>query len=213
MERRLVIVEDQKLTRVMLAMLIEQDSTYRVVASASSAEEAIDLLPGTRPHIVLLDLGLPGMSGIEAIRKMKQIQPDVEILVLTIFDRDESVFESLKAGASGYLLKDSTPEEIISALDLLVKGRGAPMSPVIARRLIQELRKDSGPRDPQVSLSPREREILTLLSKGFAYKEIASHLDVSFGTVQSHIKNLYHKLQVNSKYEAVTKTTGRLPSR
>ncbi|MBI2058513.1 MAG: response regulator transcription factor [Nitrospirae bacterium] len=206
---RVMIVEDQKLTRLMLALFIDQQTEYAVAGSASTAEEAMALLPRVKPDVVLMDLGLPGMNGIEAIRKIKSESPNVEVIVLTIFDRDEAVFESLKAGASGYLLKDSTPEDIVAALDTLTKHDGAPMSPVIAKRVLEEFRRNTATGTPTTLLTRREREILELLARGSAYKQIADTLKISFGTVQSHIKNLYQKLQVNSKTEAVSRAMGR----
>ncbi|MBI2058203.1 MAG: response regulator transcription factor [Nitrospirae bacterium] len=205
---RVLIVEDQKVARDSLARMIGRHSCYSVVGAAGTAEDAMPMVSQLKPNVVLLDLGLPGMSGIEAIRKFRDQSPQVEILILTIFDTDDAVFQSIKAGASGYLLKDSTPEEILEALDLLVSQKGAPMSPTIARRVLQELQKDRGTREATEGLTVREREILDLLAKGYAYKEVAEGLGIAFGTVQTHIKNIYQKLQVTTKIEAVTKVFG-----
>ena len=156
-------------------------------------------LPGYKPHIILMDIHLPGMSGIECTQKLSTKIPDTQILMLTIQDDDDSIFDSLCAGASGYLLKGTPPAQLIAALEEAHKG-GAPMSPKIARKVVKSFRVSS-----KSPLSDRETEVLKLLCKGENYRSIAEALFVSTNTIKAHIKNIYQKLHVNTRAEAVSK--------
>lgn len=205
----IMIIEDHGPTRERLAILFEGERDYRVVASVGSAEEAMEELKSVTPDIIILDLDLPGFSGEKAIKAILALCPSVEILVFTVSDDDEKVFSSFRAGASGYILKDSRPVEITSAVEELRKG-GAPMSFPIARKVLREFRNlpaDNGLEGSFTALSQREEEILNLLYRGSTYREIAKRLSISTHTVHTHIKNIYQKLQTNSRslaiYEAI----------
>lgn len=207
----IMIVEDHVPTRERLGILFEGESDYRIIASVGSAEEAIDRLKTVTPDIIILDLGLPGLSGERAITWILELCPSAEVLVFTISDEDEKVFSSLKAGASGYILKDSSHHEILSAIEELKRG-GAPMSFPIAKKMVREFQRLSIEKDLKHTLTPlssREEEVLKLLYSGSTYKEIAQELNISRHTVHTHIKNIYHKLHVNSRslaiYEAIKK--------
>ncbi|MBI5213458.1 MAG: response regulator transcription factor [Nitrospirae bacterium] len=199
---RIAIVEDNRLLLENLKLLLSGEANIEVVGDFISAEEALLRLKETAPEIILADIGLPGMSGIELIKKAKGEMPDVEIMAHTIFEDKENVFSAIKAGASGYILKGSSPREIIEALHNLYKG-GAPMSPKIARKVIMEF-QDEGIGE-QYILSHREKEIVKLVEKGLSYKEISKKLNISPHTVHTHIKNIYEKLQAKNRQEALIK--------
>ena len=196
------IVEDQPRTRQGLAELIAATDGFRVVGAFASMESALEALAVTPAQIVLLDIGLPGMSGIEGVRRLGQRQADVQILMLTVHADDEHVFAAVCAGASGYLLKDTPPERLRQALVELRDG-GAPMSPEIARRVLGMFKKVAPPPDAEHSLTVREREVLQLLVDGHSYKTAALALEVAIDTLRFHIRRVYRKLHVHSKSEAV----------
>ena len=196
----LVIVEDDRLLLENLTILLGGERRITVAGSFSSAEEALPAIRSVMPDVVLVDIGLPGMSGIDLIRRVKEEQPDVDIMAHTVLDSRETVFAAIKAGASGYLLKGCTPRELIESLHNLNEG-GAPMSPRIARAVINEFQ---GRRiEEQYLLTPREREILIALERGYTYNEIADDLNISHHTVHSHIKNTYEKLHARGRQEAL----------
>jgi len=202
---RVALVEDQQKTLNSLALLLGQATSLQVVATFTSGEEALAVIPKIRPHVTLVDLGLPGISGIEVIKRLREALPRMEILVLTIYEDRNRLFSALKAGASGYLLKDSTTEEIIEAIETIYRG-GSPMSPRVARYVIeffQESKARSG--KGGYLLSNREREILNGIAEGLSAKRLADRLCISPHTVRTHIKNIYEKLHVHSKVEAVLK--------
>lgn len=199
---RVVLVEDDPLLRENISLLLKGEPGITLLNSFGSAEEALAMLPDLSPEILLVDIGLPGMSGIEFIRRAKAGRPEIEILAHTVFEDRNNVFSALKAGASGYLLKGSSPRELIEALFNLYGG-GGPMSPKIARAVIREFQEE-GDQDVYL-LSHRERQILASLEKGLAYKEIASAFNISPHTVHTHIKNIYEKLQAKSRQEAFLK--------
>ena len=206
----IAIVEDDPLVRHDLANLLATQKDFRCTASFASAEEALRAIPEKPPHVVLMDINLPGMTGIECTRQLKERLPDLQIIMLTIFDDSERVFAALRAGASGYLVKRSAPNELIAAIQQVVEG-GSPMSPHIARRVVEFF---NAPRAEQPTkeldnLTDRERELLALLARGKHYKEIADHLGISTDTVRSHIRRIYRKLQVHSRTEATIKFLGR----
>ncbi len=208
----ILVVEDHGPTRERLSSLFEGSGDYRVAAAVATAEDALDLLASISPDVIVLDLGLPGISGEQAIRKLLDRCPSAEILVFTVADDDERVFASLRAGASGYVLKDSRPLEILAAVEELRMG-GAPMSFPIARKVLREFQGLSGdeedPDAPLTPLSPREEEVLRLLYNGCTYREIADRLRISRHTVHTHIKNIYQKLQTNSRSLAVREAIRR----
>jgi DNA-binding NarL/FixJ family response regulator len=205
---RVAIVEDCADVRDGLTFLLKDSSEYECVASCSTAEEAMTALPRTRPDVVLMDLGLPHMSGIQCISSLKKAMPDTQFMVLTVFEDDDRIFESLAAGATGFLLKTTPPAKLLEAIHDVQQG-GSPMSNQIARRLVREFQKPAQSASETASLSARELEVLNLLAKGFLYKEIADHLHLSRHTIRTHIRNIYSKLHVRTRTEAVVKTFPR----
>lgn len=205
---KVILVEDDKDLRKFLASNIGSAENLELVASYEQAEDLVDSISFLQPDVVLMDVNLPGMSGIEAVRKLKLIYPRVQFMMCTVLDEDEVIFESLCSGATGYLLKNTRSEEMIEAIWDIYKG-GSPMSSSIARKVVQAFSRIHKPSDEFNMLSNREKEILDYLSKGFRYKEIAAELFLSVETVRTHIRNIYDKLQVQSRTEAINKIFGR----
>ncbi len=199
---KVMIVEDNPLLRENLRLLLSGELGITVAATAGSAEEALPAIRKNTPDVMLVDLGLPGMSGVELIKKVKDKFPGIEIMTHTVFEDRESVFSAIKAGASGYILKGSTPRELIEALNNLHQG-GAPMSPKIARKVIQEFQEETA--EEQYLLSKREQEIVREIEKGLSYKEISDKFNISPHTVHTHIKKIYEKLHAKDRQEALTK--------
>jgi DNA-binding NarL/FixJ family response regulator len=198
------IVEDEDEVREGLAVLINGSEGFRCIQTYSSAESALPEILKNKPDVVLMDINLPGMSGIECISKLKASRPGLPIMVLTVYDDDEKIFESLRAGASGYLLKKTPPAKLLGAILELHDG-GSPMSGSIARKVVEAF-QTMGPSSEQAqNLSKREQEILSLLAKGYRYREIADRLFISIETVRTHLRNIYEKLHVRSRSEAVLK--------
>jgi DNA-binding NarL/FixJ family response regulator len=202
------IVEDIKDVRESLQRLIESAQGFLCLSIYSNAEDALKGLPLVNPDIVLMDINLPGMNGIECIKKIKTVCPKIQFMMFTIFEDREQVFEALAAGASGYLLKKTPKEKILEALHELHEG-GSPMSSHIARKVVDYFQKEKEARDTAAQLSQREKEVLELLSKGFLYKEIGDKLNITPGTVAQHIHKIYDKLHVENRTEAVNKFFGR----
>ena len=198
------IVEDDRRVRESLSILINGTENIRCIGAHSSAESALEDIIFKKPDVVLMDINLPGMSGIECVRQLKAQLPKTQILMLTMYEDDEKVFQSLVAGASGYLVKRTSPSELLSAIEEVTTG-ASPMSGKIARTVVEYFQKQQGTAAEHEPLSKREEEILRLLSKGYRYKEIADALAISFETVRSHLKNIYDKLHVHSRTEAVVK--------
>jgi DNA-binding NarL/FixJ family response regulator len=198
------IVEDQRLTREGLVLLVDQTPGFHVTGSFASMEEAIEELDRRPVDLVLTDLGLPGMSGVEGVRTLKSRHPDLKALVLTVYDDNAHVFEAICAGASGYLLKDTPAARLREALRETCEN-GAPMSPDVARKVIEMFRQAPPAAPEDTRLSPRERELMQLLADGHSYKTAADALGISMDTVRFHIRNTYDKLHVHSKSEAVLK--------
>ena len=198
------LVEDQRPLREGLASLIDGTPGYRVVGSYESMEAALEGLTAARPEVMLLDIELPGMSGIDGVRELKIRAPEVQVLMLTVFGDDDRVFEAICNGASGYLLKDTPPARLLDAIRELAAG-GAPMSPEIARKVVAMFQRIAPPRETPGGLSPRETQILRLFAEGHSYKTAAAELDISPDTVRFHIRHIYEKLHVHSKSEAVLK--------
>ena len=203
------IVEDNDQIRDAFARIIEQAEGFRFLSEYRTAEEALAGIPGEAPDVVLMDINLPGMSGIECVRKLKAVQPAVQILMLTVFEDSDAVFDSLKAGASGYLVKRTSRADLLEAIEQVYSG-GAPMSPHIARMVVRYFNQAprpalGGPVPDAEQLTDREREVLDCLAKGYYYKEIADALSISINTVRKHLKSVYEKLHVHSRTEAILK--------
>ena len=188
----------------LIAAVVGAAPGYRVAGSFGSMEDAIAALTAAPADIVLADIGLPGMSGIEGVRRLKASAPSMQILMLTVYDDNAHVFEAICAGASGYLLKDTPPDRVIAAIGELHRG-GAPMTPEIARKVVAMFQRVAPPREETDRLSPRELEVLKLLTDGHSYKTAADTLGLSLDTIRFHIRHIYDKLHVHSKSEAVSK--------
>jgi DNA-binding NarL/FixJ family response regulator len=198
------IVEDRRDLREGLALLINGTPGYQCVGSFRSMEEALPQIGRDLPHVALVDIGLPGMSGIEGIRLLRERHPAIALLVLSVYDDDERVFRALCAGACGYLLKHTAPARLLEALKEAISG-GAPMSPEVARRVLTIFREIRPPEDVDYHLTAHEKRLLKLLVEGHNFKSIAPQLGVTVHTVAFHMQRIYEKLQVHSKSEAVSK--------
>jgi DNA-binding NarL/FixJ family response regulator len=206
---RVSVVEDNHFIRMALEQILVNSDGYDVVAVYGSGEEAVDKMPENMPDVVLMDINMGKMSGIEAVRIIKEKCPDIKFMMCTVYEDDEKIFDALAAGASGYILKKTKPAELVAAIKDLYEG-GAPMSGQIASRVVASFRKKEEVRDVNSleSLSAREHEILELLVKGRLYKEISSTLGISQETVRKHVYNIYRKLHVNNRVEAYNKFYG-----
>jgi len=196
------IVEDNDQLRGTLARVISRAEGFQCLSQHANAETALEALPRERPNVVLMDINLPGMSGVECVRRLKQLLPEVQVVMLTAYEDTENIFNSLAAGASGYLLKRTSSAELLEALKDVQKG-GSPMTTHIARKVVQSFQKAGDSPTSTENLSAREQEILDCLSQGFLYKEIAEKLGISYETVHTYIRRIYEKLQVRTRTEAV----------
>jgi len=203
-EIRVAIVEDERDIRECLTFLIDGTDGYACTGSYRTMEEALDKIGHQMPSVVLSDIGLPGMNGIDGIRILKERHPDLLILMLTVYDDDERIFDAMCAGASGYLLKKTPPAKLLDSLREAVGG-GAPMSPEVARRVITLFREIRPPDRADYQLTPHETRLLKLFVEGHIYKTAAVELGVSVNTVNFHVRNIYEKLQVHTRSEAVAK--------
>ena len=201
---KVAIVEDQRDIREGLASLIKFTDGYQCTGSFRSMEEALEKIRFDLPHIMLVDIGLPGISGIEGIRLLKESYPEMLLLMLTVYDDDEMIFDALCAGACGYLLKKTAPASLIESLKEAMTG-GAPMSPEVARRVIKLFREIRPPERADYKLTPHELRLLKLLVEGHNYQTAAAAQGVKVTTIAFHMRNIYEKLQVHSKSEAVAK--------
>ncbi len=208
MNIKVAIVEDHRLVRESLAALIDAAPGLACVAAYTSAEEALASLVSSDPGVVLMDINLPGMSGIGCVELLRQSLPNIHIVMLTIEEDTELVFECLKAGAMGYLVKHASAEEILEAIVEVDKG-GAPMSSTIARKVVMAFRQPLSNDNKVLALSAREQEVLALLSRGDRSKEIAKKMGIGIGTVNTYVRNIYEKLQVRSRAEAVARLLAR----
>lgn len=197
-KKKIVIIDDNETVSQGYALLINSTNRYVVDATYRNCENALKNLKNLKPDIILMDLELRGMNGIEGIRMIKERYPHIEVLIVTMYDDSHLVYDSLCAGASGYLTKSTDYIELVSALDQLVSG-GAPLSSKVARMVVESFQ-----RNPLSPLSKRETEVLSLFSRGYSYSSIAERLFIAKETVKTHLKNIYQKLQVNTKAEAVT---------
>lgn len=198
------IVEDDAVLRKSLARLIGDTYGTQNILACASSEEALQKFVTYKPQVVLMDLNLPQMPGTECIRRLKELLPQTQVIVLTVYEDSEHIFRALKAGASGYLLKRSDPEEVLEAITNAREG-GAPMSSQVAHRVVQSFHEPAATALDTTALTEREREILNFLSKGFANKEIADKLNISVPTVRTHLRHIYEKLHVRSRSEAIVK--------
>ena len=204
----IAIVEDLDVIRNGLKDFISLSTDFLVVGSFKTGEEALQKLPEIMPDIVIMDINLPGMNGIECIRQVKDKSPGTQFMMFTVYENDDKVFEALKAGASGYLLKNTGLLQIAESVKELHEG-GSPMSANIARKMVN-LFRDTDKKTPFLDLlSTREKEILQLLAKGLLYKEIAEQLNITTGTVRIHIHKIYEKLHVQNRTEAINKAFGK----
>ncbi|MEP6616731.1 MAG: response regulator transcription factor [Ginsengibacter sp.] len=204
----LAIVEDLDEVRDGLKNFLALNKEFEVLDTFQTAEEALHYIPELKPDIVIMDISLPGMNGIECIRQVKDRSPSSQFMMFTVYENDEKVFEALKAGASGYLLKNTGLLQLVESLKELYNG-GSPMSANIARKLVTLFREHQKDTESVGILSSRENEILQLLTKGLLYKEIADQLTISVSTVRQHIHHIYEKLHVQNRTEAINKAFGK----
>lgn len=204
---RVALLEDDSQVREGLVSLLNAAPGFQCAAACTSAEEALARLPPLSPDVVLMDIQLPGMTGIECIRRLKPQQPGIQVAMLTVFEDHDRIFQSLSAGASGYLLKQTPPAKLLEAIGELHRG-GSPMSAQIARCVVETFQRPVSPDLSDSNLTPREQEIIRLLAKGFLYKEIADQLSLSVETVRTHLHRIYDKLHVRTRTEAVMKLYG-----
>jgi DNA-binding NarL/FixJ family response regulator len=205
---QVAIVEDDEEIRANLTHRIGGSNFFRLLRSFPDAESALAELPQLKPDVVLMDINLPGMDGVECVRQLKARIPKTQFIMLTVYEDGNRLFKSLMAGASGYLLKRTPPAKLLGAIREVFAG-GSPMTPQIARRLVQHFQETPEPSSELERLTPREKEVLDQLSKGFRYKEITDNLGISTGTLHSYIRNIYEKLHVHSRTEAVVKYLNR----
>jgi DNA-binding NarL/FixJ family response regulator len=197
------IVEDNEKLRGTLARVLNRAEGFTCVSQYPSAEDALKDLPNVKPEVVLMDINLPGINGVECVRQLKKILPQLQIMMLTVYEDTENIFDALAAGASGYLLKRTTGAELLDAIREVQRG-GSPMTAHIARKVVQSFQKNA-PVQPAENLSEREQQVLDLLSQGLMYKEIADKLQISYETVHTYIRRIYEKLRVRTRTEAVAK--------
>jgi DNA-binding NarL/FixJ family response regulator len=198
------IVEDNEQLRGTLARVLNRAEGFRCVSHYPDAESALDGLPKDRPEVVLMDINLPGINGVECVRKLKQLAPQTQVVMLTVYEDTDNIFNALTAGAAGYLLKRTRSAELLDAIREVHRG-GSPMTTHIARKVTQSFQRAGPSSQPTENLSEREQEVLDCLSQGFLYKEIAEKLGISYETVHTYIRRIYEKLQVRTRTEAVAK--------
>ena len=206
MRFRISIVEDDAGVRAGLVRLFNETREFQCISSYPSAETALARLPAEKPDVILMDINLPGRSGIECVRQLKDRDPSVLVLMLTVYEDTEQVFKALQAGATGYLLKRTPPMQLLEAVREVMEG-GAPITSHIARKVVEAFHAPPAGKTPgeMSELSQREREVLDLLAKGFLIKEIADKLGVGFGTVRTYVRRIYEKLHVQSRSQAIAK--------
>ncbi len=198
------IVEDNEQLRGTLARVISRAEGFRCISQYGDAESALEGLPKDGPEVVLMDINLPGMNGVECVRRLKQLTPKIQVVMLTVYEDTDNIFNALTAGAAGYLLKRTKSPELLEAIREVNRG-GSPMTTHIARKVTQSFHRAGLSSQPTENLSEREQEVLDCLSQGFLYKEIAEKLGISYETVHTYIRRIYEKLQVRTRTEAVAK--------
>lgn len=205
----IAIVEDNASIRELLESTIAMEDDYLCAGVFQNGEDALKGIPELQPDVVLMDIGLPGINGIDCVKQLKPTCPRTEFMICTVYDEDEKVYQALEYGASSYILKRSKPEFLLQSIREVHDG-GSPMSPDIARKLVQRFQqKENKNAAALTTITPREKEILELLSQGFFYKEVADQLGISINTLKRHIYNMYKKLQVDNKTEAINKVFGK----
>ncbi|HXG47319.1 MAG TPA: response regulator transcription factor [Methylomirabilota bacterium] len=198
------IVEDDASVRRIIATWVGRAEGFTCLSLHGDAESALAALPGQRPDVVLTDINLPGLDGVECVRRLKPLLPHTQFVMLTVYEDADHIFQALAAGASGYLLKQIPRSELLAALRDVHQG-GSPMSSKIARKVVQAFQPGPSPAPEAAELSPREQELLDLLARGYLYKEIAEAMKISVGTVNTYIRRIYEKLHVRSRAQAVAK--------
>jgi DNA-binding NarL/FixJ family response regulator len=202
MKIRLSIVEDDEPTRQILSDIVRSTTEMELVSVFVDTESALEALPRDRPDVVLMDINLPKLSGVECVRRLRPLVPRTQFLMLTVYEDADHIFAALAAGATGYLLKSTRRAELLTAIQQVVEG-GSPMSSGIARKVVQSFSKTDAPRSELETLSPREQSVLSLLAQGLLYKEIADSLAISVPTVNTYIRRIYEKLHVRSRSQAI----------
>jgi len=198
------IVEDNEQLRNTLARVLNRADGFRCLSTFGDAESALREMPKDPPNVVLMDINLPGMNGVECVRQLKQLIPSTQMVMLTVYEDTENIFKALAAGASGYLLKRTRSAELLDAIREVLRG-GSPMTTHIARKVVQSFQKPGPSTHATENLSEREQQVLDCLSQGLIYKEISDKLGVSYETVHTYIRRIYEKLQVRTRTEAVAK--------
>jgi DNA-binding NarL/FixJ family response regulator len=198
------IVEDNDKLRATLGRVLNRADGFRCVSQYANAEDAVKDLPQVRPDVVLMDINLPGMNGVECVRQLKRLVPETQVIMLTVYEDTENIFNALAVGANGYLLKRTSSKELLEAIQDVCRG-GSPMTMHIARKVVQSFQKSAASAQTTENLSEREQQVLDLLSQGLIYKEIADKLGISYETVHTYIRRVYEKLQVRTRTEAVAK--------
>jgi DNA-binding NarL/FixJ family response regulator len=210
---RVSVVEDDARVRGSFSRLVDRSQGFSCVSQHRCAEEALDELPAVRPDVVLMDINLPGISGVDCVRRLKALLPDAQVVMLTVYEDTDLIFGALAAGATGYLLKRTPPDELLRGIRDVHRG-GSPMTSHIARKVVQSFRQTEPDNADEGALSPREQEVLDHLARGYLYKEIAAELAISYDTVHTYVRRIYEKLQVHSRTEAVAKhLTRAVPGR
>lgn len=200
------LVDDDIQTRKILAGWVSRAPGFRLAGESDHAESALTLVPERKPDVVLMDINLPGMSGVEAVQKLKRIVPATQFVMLTVYEDTDHIYNALVAGATGYLLKQTQRADLLRALEDVHRG-GSPMTSNIARKVVQSFKEARAEAPEEDQLSPREHEVLDLLARGYLYKEIADRLNISVPTVNTYVRRMYEKLQVRSRAQAVAKYT------
>src|SRR6266700_7918350 len=204
MKKTVAIVEDDPRLREQLVQILEDIKDIECVMVCASAEEALEKIPSRCPDVVLMDIKLPRMSGIQCVAELKKDLPEVQVIMVTVYEDSERIFKALKAGASGYLVKSGPPEQLIDAIRDVFAG-GAPLSGHIARKVVQHFHLLGPAPEEANNLSPREQQVLSLLASGYLYKEIGDRLNIGVETVRTYVKSICHKMHVRSRIEAVAK--------
>ena len=198
------IVEDNNQLRATLARVLNRADGFRCLSQYGNAEDALKDLPRIRPDVVLMDINLPGMNGVQCVRQLKALLPEIQVMMLTVYEDTENIFNALAAGAGGYMLKRTSSKELLEAIQDVQRG-GSPMTMHIARKVVQSFQHTAATAQSTENLSEREQQVLDCLSRGLMYKEIAEKLGISYETVHTYIRRIYEKLQVRTRTEAVAK--------